>query len=471
MVNIGLWWYVVQFKSGINVDLLKILFQTHQTESTEFLFSYVSIWIVLILALTIFIYLIQKLPKELPQYLSRNISIGSMVTAILLFFLMSPKDSSRYYAIKNRVFPFSGIELLRDYKKDQIKQQQFKDLTKNFSFNAQRISSTGGKEVHLLILGESSRPDHWEFNGYHRPTAPFLSKEKNLISFPNAVSQAGYTLRSLPMILTRGTPSDFERCNKEKSIISAYKEAGFTTYWLSSLPGYVFFDDVHYDDYRFHEADYIQFSDRLSGNDSELLDFLKETLSNLEENEKALIVLHGYGNHHPYDERYPSDFNRFKGDNKKEQIIAEYDNSVLYNDHILHEITTQLNQPDLSSYFLFISDHGDNLFDDSRGLLGHSIQPSEYTLRVSFLFWCNDQFKQDNLNKFELLEQHKNLPISSNNLFHTMLDLSRIKVEGEQLSSSISNSDFSGDLQEVFINENLQITFQEFLQSEKEFKP
>ncbi|MCV5646349.1 sulfatase-like hydrolase/transferase, partial [Escherichia coli] len=85
----------------------------------------------------------------------------------------------------------------------------------------------------VLFLGETNRGDYLHFNGYPKNTTPNLDKE-NLVSFKNTISQGAYTLVSTPMILSRKGVYDNGLFN-ETSIISAYKEAGYETWYVSYL--------------------------------------------------------------------------------------------------------------------------------------------------------------------------------------------------------------------------------------------
>ena len=42
-----------------------------------------------------------------------------------------------------------------------------------------------GREIHVLVIGESSRYDRWRLNGYERDTNPLLSQESNLVMLPD----------------------------------------------------------------------------------------------------------------------------------------------------------------------------------------------------------------------------------------------------------------------------------------------
>lgn len=86
-------------------------------------------------------------------------------------------------------------------------------------------------------------------------------------------------------------------------------------------------------------------------------------------------MLHTKGSHFEYARRYPPEFARFgsSGGSRQQNVVDEYDNTVLYTDWLLSELIATLTQRGGASAVFFASDHGENLLDDERQLLGHGI--------------------------------------------------------------------------------------------------
>jgi heptose-I-phosphate ethanolaminephosphotransferase len=96
----------------------------------------------------------------------------------------------------------------------------------------------------------------------------------------------------------------------------------------------------------------------------------------LNKDEKKLIVVHLLGTHMKYAYRYPESYDHFndatglpeavsKNDDKVE-LINEYDNAILYNDHIVHALIQDLKSktpPDAQSLLVYFSDHGEDVYD------------------------------------------------------------------------------------------------------------
>ena len=96
----------------------------------------------------------------------------------------------------------------------------------------------------VMVLGESLRADHMQLNGYKRETMPLLSKEKNIVSYPNIYTEPVYTNVSVPHIMTRADSANMERAYQEESFVSIFKQAGYHSVWLAnqeSTESYVYF--------------------------------------------------------------------------------------------------------------------------------------------------------------------------------------------------------------------------------------
>lgn len=108
--------------------------------------------------------------------------------------------------------------------------------------------------------------------------------------------------------------------------------------------------------------------------------------------QKLFIVLHAYGSHFNYKERYPESMSVFKPDNltdakyeNKEYLMNAYDNTIRYTDGFLASLITLLQKMNSFSAMLYTSDHGEDIFDDNRKLFLHaSPVPSYYQLHVPF---------------------------------------------------------------------------------------
>ena len=94
-----------------------------------------------------------------------------------------------------------------------------------------------------MVIGESSRFDRWSLNGYERETNPLLKQEANLVNLPDVITSVSATRLSVPVMISRKPArKSLKDGFAEKSFLTAYKEAGFKTWWLSNQISFGEFD-------------------------------------------------------------------------------------------------------------------------------------------------------------------------------------------------------------------------------------
>lgn len=180
-----------------------------------------------------------------------------------------------------------------------------------------------------------------------------------------------------------------------------FSSAGYKTYWLSNQHPIGIWDNQV--TVFAKKADHSHFVNIVSNSsmeatsatsyDSKLFTpFLKALQDSVD---KKFIVLHLMGSHSSYSNRYPSDFNIFKGSNEKEKTIAEYDNSVYYNDFIVDNLLTILSRLSLKDTSevvscIYISDHGENVYDEM-DRVGHDYSGKlpKSNVEIPFLVWVD----------------------------------------------------------------------------------
>jgi len=77
----------------------------------------------------------------------------------------------------------------------------------------------------------------------------------------------------------------------------------------------------------------------------------------------------------------------------KTPMVNAYDNATLYTDHVLAEIIALLKDSPRPGVLVFMSDHGENLFDDARLISGHA-HDTAWDLRVPLLFWATLSYRE-----------------------------------------------------------------------------
>ena len=289
-----------------------------------------------------------------------------------------------------RSWPY-GIAMHADsYRKEQRYLVQLAAHAAQFRFNAFQADQTDAPQIVVMVLGDSSRADRWSLNGYERKTNPLLEQEANLVSLSDMITPVSATRLSVPVILSRKPATQSLRAGfSEPSFISAYREAGFKTFWLSNQMSFGEFDTPV--SVFAKEADVTRFFN-LGGftNQSDLDDVLLAPLQNAVNDPapKKLVVLHTLGNHWNYSHRHSQEFDRWKpslfGVDKpaytslklKPEINNSYDNSILYTDWLLSQVVGLLKAGPAMASMMYVADHGQTLYDGSCKLAfhGHNTQ-------------------------------------------------------------------------------------------------
>ncbi|MGZ8316629.1 MAG: phosphoethanolamine transferase, partial [Telluria sp.] len=353
-------------------------------------------------------------------------------------------------------WPFGLLARGADFYKERQHLAQLSARSSKFRFNAKQARPDSAPEVVVLVLGESSRYDRWSLNGYARDTNPLLRQEANLVALPDVITAVSATRLSVPVIISR-KPSmkSLKDGFAEKSFLTAYKEAGFKTFWLSNQISFGEYDTPVSVFAR--EADVIQFLNlggftNNSNFDEILFDPLKIALADAAP--KKLVVLHSLGSHWNYSHRYPKAFDRWQPslhgvdkpvytDQKmKAHLNNSYDSSILYTDWFLAQVIGKLKASGQRTSMVYVADHGQSLYDGSckLGFHGHNTQ---YDFHVPAFVWYSSQYRDRYPHKVQQLARHRGAKLATENMFHTLLDMADIRYPGERLEWSFVNASFS----------------------------
>ena len=132
-----------------------------------------------------------------------------------------------------------------------------------------------------------------------------------------------------------------------------------------------------------------------------------------------------------------------KPDNRP-QLVNAYDNTILQTDYILHSIIEKLRSTGAVAAMMYTSDHGENIFDDSRRLFLHaSPRPSEYDTDVPLLVWTSEAYAREHATTVDALKSNLNKGVqTSASVFPTMLSIGGISTKARVDSLSLTNRNY-----------------------------
>ena len=378
--------------------------------------------------------------------------IGGVITVAGLLSVATAYLSDPTFRMLNNVFPLNVTYNLYLAVERSWISAHYQERVADFRFDAVAIHPHDSAEVYVMVIGETARSNNFSLYGYHRDTNPMLTtliSDSSLIVFRDVRTESNTTHKSVPMLLTSASASDYSALYREKGIIAAFKEAGFHTSFISNqLPNHSFIDFLGM------EADsclFIKESERAKNNvsDMELLPIVKDILE--KGRKKEFIVLHTYGSHFKYNERYPRNMAHFLPDNEsqakyenRQQLVNAYDNTIRFTDKFLYELSSILSSSACQSAWLYTSDHGENIYDDNRNKFLHaSPNPSEYELRVPLLAWTSASYRSAYPDIIKALRSNSDKCVSTSiSFFHTMLEMGGIKTKNLDLTKSLAGRDY-----------------------------
>jgi glucan phosphoethanolaminetransferase (alkaline phosphatase superfamily) len=356
----------------------------------------------------------------------------------------------------SRSWPFGLSIHVVNFWKERAYLTDLAHKSNAFTFGAHQVAPTDTlPQVVVLVIGESSRYDRWSLNGYKRETNPLLKKELNLVSLSNVITAVSATRLSVPIMVSRKPATQSLKAGfSEKSFLSAFKEAGFKTYWLSNQMSFGKFDTPI--SVFAKEADVTQFMNmggftNYSSHDQVLLDPLKNALN--DPAPKKMIVLHTLGNHWNYSHRYPREYDKWQPSlfgitnpaytdlKLKPQLNNSYDNSILYTDWFLSQTIEMLKSSAPLTSMMYVSDHGQTLYDGSCNLAFHG-HNTQYEFHIPALVWYSDLYKSLYPTKVARLLRNKKARLTTENVFHSLLDMADIRYDTEQLQWSFVSKKF-----------------------------
>ncbi|HBF49907.1 MAG TPA: sulfatase domain-containing protein [Massilia sp.] len=352
-----------------------------------------------------------------------------------------------------RSWPFGLVARGVDFYKERRYLADLNRRSAAFRFDARQADPANAPDVLVMVLGESARYDRWSINGYTRETNPLLAKEDNLVPLQDLITSVSATRLSVPVIISRKPAMQSLKDGfTEKSFLTAFKEAGYKTYWLSNQISFGKFDTPV--SVFAKEADTVEFLNlggftTRSNLDEVLFDPLARALD--DPAPKKLIVLHTLGSHWNYAHRYPARFDKWtpslRGVDKpvvtddaiEPRMSNSYDNSILYTDWFLSQVIDKLKSPEKAAALMYVADHGQTLYDKSCDLAFHG-HNTQYEFHVPAFVWYSDVYAALYPAKVEQLKRHRKARLSTENVFHTLVDLGDIRYPGERLEWSIASA-------------------------------
>jgi|WetSurMetagenome_2_1015567.scaffolds.fasta_scaffold00156_12 heptose-I-phosphate ethanolaminephosphotransferase len=454
------------FRLHITSQLITVIAETNSDEAAGFLETYFSFKIILlaltVIALLIIIILLARyLVKKFYQrswlyFIGTFCIIGLILYSVDIFKLCkwysisSIKGKIEYIKelpyIKGEVISYLIISAYMHHQIDMLNILQLREI----STQKLKVDKVNNCKNVILIIGESFSRSYSSLYGYYLNTNPKLQARKdNLFVFNNVICFATYTSRNFQFIFSMAG-SDMEDEFSEKPLLpQIFRDAGYINHLYSNQ--YVaafgvseydesFMTDKKLSDLLFHNRNQFLFTGKNA--DEQLIPTIQTNDST------NFYIIHFMGNHYPYNVRYPDEFNHFSIDSihkqtsdDHKQIIANYDNALLYNDFIVDAILNKFENVDAVA--IYISDHGEDVYENDN-FMGHGTF-SKNVHEIPFIIWTSNIFKQSHPEITEKIANSLQRPYMTDDIGHTILELAGLKCEYFDETRSIINKEFNSN--------------------------
>jgi len=410
----------------IGVGMIQAVLETNIDVAVD-VFSYQFIIFMLLSSFSI-IYFFRRNKNSLKSSVKSPLFVLAIL-GIITFFVV---ENYKFDAFKNRL-PYNiyfGTIKYFDTPKIKLKEVKQNAFTKEENLHI------------ILVIGESVRADHLSLNGYFRNTNPLLSQQKNIISFHNVFTPFTFTAQSLPQILTDKSIDSKEIDQNATSLYSVLNKASFKTEWIGNQTLEKSYKDIIYsNDSKIIIDEFHSFLSFKKEKDLALLDYFSVEEPSIK---NRISTFHMIGSHWYYNSRITKKFQQFKpiisskylGSLKKEELINSYDNTILYLDNFLNELIEKLEKSSKKTILVYLSDHGETLGEDGKWLHAQEHNASK---NPAMLFWFSDVFEKNYPSKIKQLKSKKQDSITTDFLFHSILNLSEIENFNYKKGKSIFN--------------------------------
>ncbi|WP_303014134.1 phosphoethanolamine transferase [uncultured Bacteroides sp.] len=437
-------------QSVIAVDMFLNLVTTNSSEALELLDhltpAIIAVIMLYVPALALgMVSIVRK--RTLPErFVRRERKRALAVLGISLAGLFGTFALEPGYELKSDLYPLNVCYNVGLAFQRTLLTRNYHHTSRDFTFHAKATHPAGKREIYVMVVGETSRAPNWQLYGYGRETNPLLAHQEGLVAFSKALTESNTTHKSVPMLLSGVSARNYDSIYFRKGIITAFKEAGFRTAFFSNQRrnhSFIDFFGMEADTCDFIKEDSV--APGYNPADDELLRLAEQELA--KGAERQFIVLHTYGSHFNYRERYPLETAFFTPDYPvdakrkfRDNLVNAYDNSIRYTDGFLSGIIRMLEKQQANAVMLYTSDHGEDIFDDSRHLFLHaSPVPSYYQLHVPFLVWMSEEYRENYPGQWKAVTGNKDKDVSSSSsFFPTMLDLGGIETDCWDRSQSVA---------------------------------
>ena len=476
----------VKFQSTLNPSMLLLVGETDEREASEFFSSYFTSDLIFssvgLLLLVMLIHILTTFLKKvkLPPAISYKVTMAKQIInhshhilggvclvllgwaiessahnkkeMVQMFSLdtigsveheLTTSDCAQFYLPVYRLAFSIFSNELASQQVDRLIEAKDKMSVDSCSFKSPNI---------VLIIGESYGKLHSQQYGYFMPTTPRqIKREKSglLVPFSDVVAPWNLTsfvfknVFSLHVVGEKGEWCDYPL------FPSLFRKAGYHVTFITNQ----FLPKAKQAVYDFSGGFFLNHPElsaaMFDSRNQQLYRFDRGLLDDYDKNQQQhntdhnLIIFHLLGQHVKYNQRFPSDRRHFKAedyekkradlDGKQRNVLADYDNAILYNDSIVDAIISRFE--DKEAIIIYMPDHGEECYEGNRGFIcrNHSAaidyDLAHYEFEIPFWIFCSYKYAAKHPDIYKEILGAKNRRFMTDALPHMLLYLAGIHTK------------------------------------------
>ena len=476
----------VKFQSTLNPSMLLLVGETDEREASEFFSSYFTSDLIFssvgLLLLVMLIHILTTFLKKvkLSPAISYKVTVAKQIInhshhilgGVCLVFLgwaiessahnkkemvqmfsldtigsveheLTTSDCAQFYLPVYRLAFSIFSNELASQQVDRLIEAKDKMSVDSCSFKSPNI---------VLIIGESYGKLHSQQYGYFMPTTPRqIKREKSglLVPFSDVVAPWNLTsfvfknVFSLHVVGEKGEWCDYPL------FPSLFRKAGYHVTFITNQ----FLPKAKQAVYDFSGGFFLNHPElsaaMFDSRNQQLYRFDRGLIDDYDKNQQQhntdhnLIIFHLLGQHVKYNQRFPSDRRHFKAedyekkradlDGKQRNVLADYDNAILYNDSIVDAIISRFE--DKEAIIIYMPDHGEECYEGNRGFIcrNHSAaidyDLAHYEFEIPFWIFCSYKYAAKHPDIYKEIIGAKNRRFMTDALPHMLLYLAGIHTK------------------------------------------
>lgn len=403
----------------------------------------------------------------LPDRLIRRARVAAAVVGSVGFVLMTAVLTTQpRVKIYNDMYPVNVVYNACLAVEREAQTKSYRSTSSSYDFGASSVRPDSIAEAYILVIGETARSDHFQLFGYDRATTPRLSAREGVVGYKNTLSESNTTHKSVPMLLSHIDARTFgDSIYRVKGVAEAFREAGFRTAFFSNQQR-----NGSFIDFFGQQADTcVYLRDNYKGSaahapkDMDLIPLVEHELNSGPA--KRLIILHTYGSHFRYNDRYTEEYAAFDvggeldvSPRNRERLIAAYDNTINYTDAFLDRLIDCLDflSTQTITGLLYTSDHGEDIYDDNSGQFLHaSPLPTIHQISVPFLLWLSKGLTANYPEMAAAATGNCNAAVSSTrSVFHTLLHMGGVSARQLDTTQSVLSRSYAEPFPRLYLDDH-----------------